>query len=249
MQHATVAGVNKVLYVKASMYTIIQVVIVRFTDNQLKAWKNSLRAIMHIKITPELIQSNWGRAVDKNTVDLHVNLRIALVELAREKGAIPIIQYVKPTLTAMWNRVKCGADVVSRLLSHAELPNQTYGPDEYIFDRLLKLIMVASYRLFCVLEINVALKEGKITTMFQLNDRRNKIFGSFRKAIGQLGKQLANFIAADEAKAEIQGPFDSNRGARHGTEKKAGLVPVCARAEIANDSPQTSLEKVSGRKN
>ena len=85
--------------------------------------------------------------------------------------------------------------------------------------------------------------------MFQLNDRRNKIFGSFRKAIGQLGKQLANFIAADEAKAEIQGPFDSNRGARHGTEKKAGLVPVCARAEIANDSPQTSLEKVSGRKN
>ena len=64
--------------------------------------------------------------------------------------------------------------------------------------------MVASYRLFCVLEINVALKEGKITTMFQLNDRRNKIFGSFRKAIGQLGKQLANFIAADEAKAEIQ---------------------------------------------
>ena len=95
MQHAAVAGVNKVLYVNASMYTIIQVVIVRFTDNQLKAWKNSLRAIMHIKITPELIQSNWGRAVDKNTVDLHVNLRIALVELAREKGAIPIIQYIK----------------------------------------------------------------------------------------------------------------------------------------------------------
>ena len=204
MQHAVAAEVDTVMYVKATMSDIVQIVIVTFPEYHRAAWETVLEYAMTRFCTDLSSQTihDWGRAVDANSVDMHYNLRKAMVEWARSNGAIPITRYVKPTIIANWNRMKTAVDTVSRFLANIELSPKS-GPDEYLWDRFLKLIMLASVKLFCVVTLKSAINDGTIKTMYQLNDRRNRIFGNFKLAVGSLGKLLSAEYASKKQQSPI----------------------------------------------
>ena len=193
LQHAVVSNVRKVLYVKASRHRILQVVVLEFTDELKNEWLSVIK-----KMRSEYGQWEealpdvrvWGRAVDTQTVSAHLKLRTALEAYSRRFGPIDDLKYIKPTVVAMWNRVKVGVDTVSRMLKNIQINHEHLTPHTYFFDRILKLYLLNCHRLVSLLKIHDELKNNKIKTIHQFNDRKKKAQGSFQIALLTLARDL-----------------------------------------------------------
>ena len=156
---------------------------------------------------PEGDDVAWGGAVDQQTVHMYQQLRKAVVDFVlTTRKPVPHLKYLKPLLIAIWNREKIGVDVVSRLLKNVQLQNERFGPQHYLFDRYLKLILLNCHRLHGLLMIYDEVKSGRIHKFQQYKTRMNEVHESFQQFIWQVGKALVDKRAHSATGAQTPPP-------------------------------------------
>jgi hypothetical protein len=131
---STGTHISAVLYTQASTIRPLHSLLVEFPDNLCAAWQRLLghaNAKWGLEI-PER-QADWGTAVDANTVHLHRALRVAMIDLVDRSGEpIPAVDYVKPTVITMWNKLKFLIDGTTRQLKNIQVKDESLGAQMYL---------------------------------------------------------------------------------------------------------------------
>lgn len=174
------------------------------------AWAQALEHIDHNwgqTISPDI--TAWGTAVDYNTVSLYKQLRQSIIsEVERTGEPVPAVKYIKPTIIAMWNKEKPGVDVKTRQLKHVQVPNESQSPQQYFFDRYLKMVLLNVHALAGAVRIYPDVRDEKIKSFHQYRARMASHQGAAQDFMARVGlhvaKQLRN---SGEVVPEHDGKF------------------------------------------
>jgi hypothetical protein len=190
---------------------------IEFDDEIIQAWQSILLAIstewegMCEEQLNSLPATAFKQAVDLDTVNMTKKLREALAILATHE-AIPVLRYLKPLLIAVWNMVKVGVDVQSRMLKHLQVTFECFAPDQYFFDRYLKHYFLNCHRLQGVLRVYSEMRDGKIRNFYHYRKRMNRLTKSIKHQVGKMGKQLSEeLFQRVEKKQELAYPPQENK--------------------------------------
>jgi hypothetical protein len=190
---STGTHISAVLYTQASTIRPLHSLLVEFPDNLCAAWQRLLghaNAKWGLEI-PER-QADWGTAVDANTVHLHRALRVAMIDLVDRSGEpIPAVDYVKPTVITMWNKLKFLIDGTTRQLKNIQVKDESLGAQMYLFNRLLKLIFLNCHLLLGMLSVYPEMERSEFKTLHQYRTTLHSRQGPVQDFMGDMGKSFA----------------------------------------------------------
>lgn len=161
IHHAVVDRLNNTLYVAASTQRILYAVLVSFDDNMILAYKEAISyglAQISLEFIKRIPIEDLGYAVDQQTISCWRKLSEAILDenqrrrLSREAMLSPA-HAILPSAVSLWNNVKGGQDVVSRILKNVKVDFRSLTPRAFIWFRLVLLSLMNShliYRLFHV---------------------------------------------------------------------------------------------------
>eukprot|EP01135_Chromosphaera_perkinsii_P011227 Nk52_evm8s2367 gene=Nk52_evmTU8s2367 len=162
LHHATVTNVDHVVFVVGDKREILHTAIVTVPEevkrsyfkccktfgNEFMDWTNSRNNCF----PNDVIIPSSSYACDSHTVNFWFKLWWSLKQFCYDvKKPFPRIRYFAPSIAVMWNFIKTGTDVVTRLNKNEQALMSQLSWKEYLYLRLIEYGLVNCYRLYQLL--------------------------------------------------------------------------------------------------
>lgn len=189
LHHTMVYNVHRAMYVTASMTEILQVVVVHFSQPALACYghllttvaSNTLSWVYGDQPMPEL-PPDLGHAVDKDTILTTLELWRALDREAA-RGVLPPATHILPRAASVWNSLKGGVDVYSRIHKNVKIDFSSLPPRTYMFLRQIFSLLQNAHIVTRLIALHS--KMPQLQTLQQFNNAKKKEC-SFRVSLGRL---------------------------------------------------------------
>ena len=151
-------GVSACLFVVATSRSVTYAVLVEFNEHHKEQYQNLMdracTSFLHA-VTEDrdagLLPVEFGHAVDKTTFQLWQKLATSLsqrFDLDRESippNILPPAHDVVPYSVSLWNHVKGGQDVCSRILKNVKVDFRSLTPRGFIYIRLIMTALMNAH--------------------------------------------------------------------------------------------------------
>lgn len=198
LHHAAVSSVPNVMFVVASSSTIIYSFIVEFDLVDLETYVGMMERVCQQNISAfrdarsqlNDNQVDFGHAVDAHTIHTWQKLSSAIIQIHTPADAespnrrLPPAHDVLPYAVSLWNHVKGGQDVCSRILKNVKVDFRGLTPRAYILIRFIMTALMNAHLLARLLRAEDEL--GRFTTYVSLKqflNRQSSFWDSLRNMI------------------------------------------------------------------
>jgi hypothetical protein len=204
------SGLNDWFYVTASLTSILRVVQVQVTDEFRYDYRGCMRIIkeryMGCIYGNEPLPANCvvGHCKDEQTFVSTLKLWKAMNKLVEERGRpLPRGRHILPSLVALWNRIKGGVDVYSRMLKNCKAVHHCLAPGAAIWLRMLQTMIYNGHQSYLLLQsydylMNV--EECKSFQQYMFHKNTHKTYADYCRdgiyGIGGLAQSSAGAAGA-----------------------------------------------------
>lgn len=232
LHHCTVDSLNHFLYVSCSSNSIIYTVLVRIPQVSLYAYKATVCGIVEKHLGDEKLSQlvdadlEGTHVVDQHTFDFQQKLAQALKrKTASEKAAgntlYPPAHTIIPAIVDLWNKVKGGQDVVSRILKNIKIDFRSLSPRAFIWIRIILLCLLNSHLIFRLVHSEAQLNEPK-QSYRRFKSSLNKMF-SFQSFLWKVANNTW-VIQSSGSNEELSQPILDDAGNLQKIPKRNRLV-------------------------
>jgi hypothetical protein len=181
-------GLNHAIYVVASLRQIIRVVHLNVLESFRYTYMAALTAIIESNlswvnegIVPELNLDKSSHAVDQHSVQMTLDLWLAMVAMITEKGQpLPAGKHLLPEAIAEWNRCKGPIDEYSRLNKNVHSVHAHLGPVAAVWLRLIMTLVYNSFQSYLLSRSVSYMLSPDCVSFQQIQKHRSRLL-SFRK--------------------------------------------------------------------
>lgn len=157
------AGVDDIFYVTASLSSIIRIVHLmcnnefrlRYIQNLAILRDEHMLWIHGTEDLPDFSADELGYCKDTDTLATTVSLWKATVALIQQRNRpLPPGKHILPTVIAIWNRIKGGIDVFSRMLKNCKASHRSLNPGAALWLRILMTMVYNGYQSLVLLKVS-----------------------------------------------------------------------------------------------
>ena len=209
LHHAAVSSVPTVMFVVASTTTIIYSIVVQINPIHTHAYVTMMERVCQQNIT--VLQNSrhrqgespqeFGHAVDSHTVHLWQKLSAAIIEVHRASAEqnnsirMPPAHDLLPYAISLWNHVKGGQDVCSRILKNVKVDFRGLSPRAFILIRFVLTALMNAHMLKRLLRVETELERFSSYVELKQHLNRQSSFWEFLRDLVVGGNQ---WIASDK---------------------------------------------------
>jgi hypothetical protein len=156
------AGVDDIFYISASLSSIIRVVHLRCNQefrlqyvSQLAVLREQhMRWIYNNEGLPPFTNDELGYCKDSDTLATTLALWKATNRLVSQRQRpLPPGRHILPFIIALWNKIKGGIDVFSRMLKNCKSCHHSLNPGAALWSRLLMTLVYNGYQSWTLLKV------------------------------------------------------------------------------------------------
>ena len=145
LHHAAVYQTRIIMFVVGTQSKIVYIVLACFKQEDIQKYYDimNIMKVNHLDWFHDDIKNypkdlEFKHAVDNHTVQLWRKLGEALRDLFDENGDLRPAHEIKPYIVVLWNLLKGGQDVMSRMLTDVKIDFKNLSPRCYVFMRQIK---------------------------------------------------------------------------------------------------------------
>jgi hypothetical protein len=242
LHHSATTEIKRVLFVVASLRSIIYSCIVTFSESDLSHYISIQQKIeetfnyftqQNISRNPGFVPSAYGHAIDFDTIQVQRKLAQAVMSneeiLSGKKG--PGHEFV-PFAISEWNHTKGGQDTASRILSNIKIDFRKLTPRAFIYIRVIMTALMNSHCLIRILKTERKLDEYKSYKQFKLAMNAQASFFDY----------LFDFNDQWQPSHEILSSISSSSEEYQAAEKMNRPVESSSEQEDRNNMSDTNLQ-------
>jgi hypothetical protein len=186
-----------------------------------------------------------GHCKDEATFLLTLKLWRAFNNLVIQRGRpLPPGKHILPTLVALWNRIKGGIDVYSRLMKNCKSVHHKLSPGAAIWLRVLMTMVYNGHQAYILLKSYEFLMDSTNCTLFKKYMQFKNSIGTFADYLRECINGITNVQVEGVARMAVRLDDDENND-----DSSVKVVPATKRRRHnVRDSFFEDEEKVSLRK-
>ena len=164
IHHPAVDGLCHTLFVAATTQTILYAALIEFGDDMISAYKAAIAhglATVSLESISRIPAADLGYAVDQHTVSCWRRLSRAIKDenerrRRADEPALPPAHAILPSAVSIWNNVKGGQDVVSRILKNVKVDFRSLTPRTFIWFRFVLLSLLNAHLINRLLNVSAS---------------------------------------------------------------------------------------------